>query len=585
MPAREQSTRWRAVMAASDKDADHRQDDGSVRGRDKEGQDKEDRDNSVPQQGHAEREDELVQADDEKGVLRPGGAGNDSIVGGAGDDLISGDTAEQGTWSYKLYDKDFTHHGNQAFTIEQGKLIAEGTTKGFDTRSMVQAARGSMANPEDYGVVMTSTFTAAEAGVYRFATTSDDGSTLRLIDGTGTPMNFANQAGGTRNFLNNDFHQGATTRYGDVKLEAGQTYEIELRMWENAGAEVLNATVTPPGGVTQQLLGSAVGGADPGDDTLSGGDGEDTLLGGAGNDSLSGDAGDDSLAGGTGDDTLTGGEGADTMSGGDGADTFVVSRPADGFGDVADGGEGGEGAEGDTLDLTGAGPLRIITDEDNSENGLVEFLGEDGQVTGSMRFAGIEKIVPCFTPGTRIATERGPVPVEDLCVGMLILTRDGGLRPLRWIGRNDLDAADLARQPDLAPVCIAKGALGEGMPDRDLLVSPQHRVLITGPRADLLFGEHEVLVASLHLVGRPGITRASVQTVSYLHLLFDRHEIILSDGAWTESFQPGDRTLAGMDEGQRQEIGLLFPHLLAGARFAAARRSLRGREARALISG
>lgn len=570
-------------MADTDKGSDRGPQDRASPDRDGEGPERGGPDRSATPQGRAGESDKMADTEREDHVLRHGRAGDDRITGGADDDLIRGDTAEQGTWSYKLYNKDFTHHGNQAFTIEQGKLIAEGTTKGFDTRGLVQAARGSMANPEDYGVVMTSTFTAGEAGVYRFTTTSDDGSTLRLIDGNGTPLTFANQTGGTQTFLNNDFHQGATTRFGDVKLEAGQTYEIELRMWENAGAEVLNATVTPPGGVATQLLGAAVGGADPGDDTLSGGDGNDTLLGGAGKDRLSGDAGDDSLSGGTGDDTLTGGEGADTLAGGDGADTFVVSGRGDGFGDVIDGGEGGEGTGGDTLDLTGAGPLRIVPDDGNAENGVVEFLGEDGQVTGSMRFANIEKIVPCFTPGTRIATDRGPVPVEDLRIGMLILTRDGGLRPLRWIGRNDLDAADLARQPELGPVCIAQGALGGGMPDRDLMVSPQHRVLITGPRADLLFGEHEVLVAALHLVGQPGITRAAVPTVSYLHLLFDRHEIVLSDGAWTESFQPGDRTLAGMDEGQRQEIGLLFPHLLAGARFAAARRSLRGREARALI--
>jgi hypothetical protein len=521
----------------------------------------------------------------EDGPPRQGGPGDDSIAGSSGDDLIRGDTADQGTWSYKLYNKDFTHHANQAFTIEQGTLIDQGTTRGFDTRGLVQAARGSMANPEDYGVVMTSTFTAGEAGVYRFTTTSDDGSTLRLIDGNGTPLNFANQTGGTKPFLNNDFHQGATTRYGDVTLEAGQTYEIELRMWENTGAEVLNATVTPPGGVSTQLLGAAVGGADPGNDTLSGGDGNDTLLGGAGNDSLSGDAGDDSLVGGAGDDTLTGGEGADTMLGGDGNDTFVISRPGDGFGDVIDGGEGGETGEGDTLDLTGAGPLRIIADKGNAENGVVEFLGEDGQVTGSLRFANIEKIVPCFTPGTRIATDRGPVPVEELRVGTLILTRDGGLRPLRWIGRNDIDAVTLTGQPGLAPVCMARGALGSGMPDRDMLVSPQHRVLVTGARADLLFGEHEVLVAALHLVGQPGITRSTAQTVSYLHLLFDRHEIVLSDGAWTESFQPGDRTLAAMDASQWNEIDNLFPGLARGARFAAARRSLKAHEARAMLAG
>jgi hypothetical protein len=93
-----------------------------------------------------------------------------------------------------------------------------------------------------------------------------------------------------------------------------------------------------------------------------------------------------------------------------------------------------------------------------------------------------------------------------------------------------------------------------------------------------------MLARAIHLADLPGITRCSLSGVTYKHVLFDQHEIIRANNTWTESFQPGDRTLAGMDEDQRQEIGLLFPHLLAGARFASARRSLRGREARALLS-
>jgi hypothetical protein len=346
--------------------------------------------------------------------------------------------------------------------------------------------------------------------------------------------------------------------------------------------------------VQAQLLGKSVGSADEGDDTLAGGDGHDTVLGDGGADRLSGDAGDDSLSGGSGDDgleggsgddTLEGGSGADTMSGDDGQDTFVIGAPGHGDGDLIDGGEGKSEIDVDTLDLTGAGPVRVLRDKDNAENGTVEFLGEDGDVTGKLRFTNIEKVVPCFTPGTRIVTDTGPVSVEDLRTGMLVLTRDGGLRPLRWIGRKDLDTEVLRRQPALVPVRIAAGALGHGTPDRDMLVSPQHRVLLTGARAELLFGEHEVLVAALHLVGQPGIVRAEVAAVSYLHLLFDRHEIVLSDGAWTESFQPGDRVLAGMDADQVREITQLFPGLAKGARFAAARRSLRAHEARAMLVG
>jgi Ca2+-binding RTX toxin-like protein len=509
-----------------------------------------------------------------------GGSGADVLDGGDGDDLIVGDSARPGTWSYQLYDKDFSSSAGQAFSIESGTLRAEGTTDHFDVRKLVQEVRGTADNPEDFGIILRSSFTAGAAGIYRFTTTSDDGSVLRLIDGDGNPVTFANQTGGERDYLNNDFHQSTTTRYGDARLEAGQTYTIELRMWENAGSEKLDATVTPPGGTTVPLLGDRIGGAaDPGDDTLAGGAGRDTIEGVAGRDALFGGDGDDSLDGGTGDDTLHGGAGADEQFGGEGADVFVVDAPGDGHGDAIFGGDGT-----DTLDLTGAGPLRVIHDGDDPRNGRVEFLDGDGKVTGELRFESIETVVPCFTPGTLIATAEGAVPVEDLCVGALVLTRDNGLRPLRWIGRRDLDADMLARQPDLVPVRIRAGALGHGRPDRDMLVSPQHRLLVTGAGPERLFGAHEVLVAALHMVGRPGIDRAQPGPVSYLHLLFDRHEIVLSDGAWTESFQPGDRTLAGMDAAQRREIGLLFPQLLAGARFACARRSLRGREARALLA-
>jgi hypothetical protein len=116
------------------------------------------------------------------------------------------------------------------------------------------------------------------------------------------------------------------------------------------------------------------------------------------------------------------------------------------------------------------------------------------------------------------------------------------------------------------------------------MVSPQHRMLVSTARAEMLFGEAEVLVAAVHLVGRPGITRARVAQVSYIHLLFDQHEIILADGVWTESFQPGTATLDGMDAPQRAEVLALFPQLAWGALFPAARITLKAHEARVLLS-
>jgi hypothetical protein len=155
---------------------------------------------------------------------------------------------------------------------------------------------------------------------------------------------------------------------------------------------------------------------------------------------------------------------------------------------------------------------------------------------------------------------------------------------LRWVGRRDLPAAALQANPRFCPVLIRRGALGPNLPDRDMMVSPQHRMLVTGPRAELLFGEHEVLVAALHLVGLKGVERVAPQPVSYIHLLFDAHEIVRADGAWSESFQPGAQTLEGLNSDQRDEVLALFPELaLDPTCFAAARQTLKAHEARVLM--
>ena len=147
-----------------------------------------------------------------------------------------------------------------------------------------------------------------------------------------------------------------------------------------------------------------------------------------------------------------------------------------------------------------------------------------------------------------------------------------------------MTAAELAIEPRFNPVVIAAGALGAGLPHRAMAVSPQHRMLITGPQSELLFGEHEVLIAAKHLVGRAGIEQRLTSGVSYIHILFDAHEIVRADGAWSESFQPGAQTLDSMDEDQRAEILALFPELRSNTEaFPAARLALKGSEARVLI--
>lgn len=323
---------------------------------------------------------------------------------------------------------------------------------------------------------------------------------------------------------------------------------------------------------------SITGGA--GNDTIFGMDDDDTIAGGHGNDLLDAGIDDDSVDGGQGNDTITGGQGADTMSGGADRDLFVVNGPEDGIGDVIDGNEGGD--DYDTLDLRGSGPFVINYAADNPENGTVDYLDADGNVTGTLTFSNIEHVIPCFTPGTLIATPKGEVPVELLRVGDRIVTRDNGLQEIRWLGQKALGWHDLAANPHLKPVLIRQGSLGNGLPERDMMVSPNHRMLVANDRTALYFDEHEVLVSAKHLVAGKGIDTVDSLGTTYVHFMFDRHEVVLSNGAWTESFQPGDYTLKGMGNAQRNEIFDLFPELKTDAgreSYTAARRTLKKHEA------
>ena len=110
-------------------------------------------------------------------------------------------------------------------------------------------------------------------------------------------------------------------------------------------------------------------------------------------------------------------------------------------------------------------------------------------------------------------------------------------------------------------------------------------MLVESGDAQLMFGEDEVLVPSKHLVGAPGVSRRNPGALTYVHLMFDNHEIIRSDGVWSESFQPGDQSLQGVGNAQRNEIYELFPELKTQVginAYQAARKSLKRHEARLL---
>lgn len=343
-----------------------------------------------------------------------------------------------------------------------------------------------------------------------------------------------------------------------------------------------------------------------GDDSLSGGDGDDDVFGGSGEDNLSGGQGQDDLFGGTGNDTITGGFGDDSLFGGEGEDTLIAGPDNDRLfgGDGSDnftilgagnhtivGGEDADGSDIDTLDLlAGNGTayfgFNVIEDPNDPEAGRVELLDQNGNVFRRVEYSEIENLVICFTPGTLIATPTGEKAVETLREGDKVFTRDNGVQEIRWAGRRDLGPQDMTRTPAFQPVLVRAGSLGQGLPERDLMLSPNHRLLLSGERASLYYGESEVLAAAKHLTGMDGIDQVERGDVSYIHLLFDHHEVILSNGAWSESFQPGEYSMRGVLDDQRAEIIALFPELaqITGeGGWAAARKVLKKHETRLLV--
>lgn len=169
---------------------------------------------------------------------------------------------------------------------------------------------------------------------------------------------------------------------------------------------------------------------------------------------------------------------------------------------------------------------------------------------------------PCFVRGTSIMTPKGPVAIEQLKAGDLVVTKDNSVQPICWIGSATAKAKGSRGLRRRAPIRIQAGALGAGIPQTDILVSPQHRMLIGNALTKLMFEQSEVLVPARHLVNGSTITVASdILEVEYFHMLFDTHQIVYAEGCPSESFHPGHQGVDAFAKETRAEILSLFPQL------------------------
>jgi Ca2+-binding RTX toxin-like protein len=532
-----------------------------------------------------------------------GGAGADTIDAGGGNDLVYGGAA--GTESALIYGGDGNDTLYGEFTGGSGDIVyggagadvIDGGSGGADTlfggEGNDQLRGGVGADALYAGTGEDTVFLAGSFGndlIYAGdnATETDrlDATALSAAltvtiagDGVGT----IGDGSSTANFQ--EFEEFLLGSANDTVNGAGNTRSIEVQ-----------------GGAGNDLITSGSGA-----DTLGGGIGADTIYGGLGNDNVDGGQDADILYGGGGDDTLTGGTGGDRfISTGAGND---VITDFDAVTNVKD----GNTANNDFVDLApfyNATTLATWNAENPTNTfttpiGLLRFdLASDGILNetaagwsagNSLTLTGVAASdlndentgVICFAAGTLVKTIAGDVAVDDLQVGFRVLTMDAGYQMIRWIGSRHLSAAELAAQPNLRPIRIAAGALGRNAPETDLIVSPQHRILVRSNVAERMFGMREVLVPAKLLLDFPGVDVIDdAGGVTYWHFLFDAHQVVFANGMPAESLFTGPEALKSVGEGARREILAIFPQLAdldVNALPGAARHLAKGKKARQMV--
>lgn len=251
------------------------------------------------------------------------------------------------------------------------------------------------------------------------------------------------------------------------------------------------------------------------------------------------------------------------------------------------------GSPGDTivwtydLDDTNPAVQDLVLGETLLDTFVIEASALTGDLDPDAREVTITIFGVCFANGTLIETDTGLVAVEDLQPGQRVMTRDAGPQPIVWLGGGSCPEDAWRKDSHLLPVRIRAGALGEGRPAQDLFVSQNHRMLISGARAELFFGEDEVLIAAKYLCGLPGVDVIQPSGgLSYHHILCAAHHILMANGCPAESMLVSDEALLALapDDLMALETRLREVRSVSGdARGRACRRVLSRFESRLMV--
>ena len=542
-----------------------------------------------------------------------GGADNDSLSGGSGDDRIEGgtghDTIAGGTGNDAMSggddadlfvmeddfgtDKIAGGEGGKDYDVVTFDALSNGVSVTYTGEEAGTATEGpnSVSFTEIEKLVLTNSSDYVDASIGGVAVDTGAGNdTIKVGDGaydidagTGDDR-IIREAGTTADDANSviDAGDGIDTYVAGSGLGADHTVDLAASRLDHAGndrGDLLNfenvALENSAASVKGDSKDNTITARGTQDNSLSGGDGNDSIDGGGGNDNLHGDAGRDTLIGGDGNDTLDGGQGDDQLTGGDGDDVFVYSGGHDTITDFNAGNTGplddNDTTNNDFIDLSGYYDKIFDLRADYEDNGILDqsnfettdYTYNSKFEDGSLKFIGVQAQhftydntgVVCFGKGTAIRTPRGDVLVEDLRVGDLVTTMDNGPQKIRWINTRSYDAEQMQKGSHLHPVLIKRGTFGA---ERDLLVSQQHGVLVGQSGDSFARAKHLADAAK-------GVRIAKgKKSVTYVHLMFDDHQVIFAENVPSESFYPGPMALSQMSKPHRAAFSKVLPALGTG---------------------